>query len=244
MLRCSAADVLDPDTGDAGMIAGHFVERVIPQHAHVAAILRLRHQLVDENRFGPEFVPTVNDVNPFGDVRQIQSFLDRGVAAAADHDVLSLVEKPVTGRAGRDTLTHKRLLRSDAKIFRRGAGSDDQRVAGVFARVACQAEWLAPELRGMNVVEDDFGLEALGVFLKSHHQIRTLHAICVRWPIVDVGGRHQLATLREAGDQHRLQVRPRSVYCGRESGWPGAENQQSVMLGAHVVAFLERWSGF
>ena len=43
-------------------------------------------------------------------------------------------------------------------------------------------------------------------------------------PVVDVGGRHELSALRETRDQHGLQVRARSVYCGGESGRTGAED--------------------
>ncbi len=86
----------------------------------------------------------------------------------------------------------------------------------------------------MDVVEDDLGLEALGMRLEARHQIGTLHAIVVGRPVVDFGRRHELSALRESGDQHRLQVGACGVYCGGVSGGAGAEDQQAGVLGRHV----------
>ena len=77
----------------------------------------------------------------------------------------------------------------------------------------------------------DLGVEALGVLLEARHQLRPLDAVGVRRPVVDVGGRHQLAALREAGDQHGLEVGARGVYCRRISGGAGTQDQQAGVLG-------------
>ena len=117
-----------------------------------------------------------------------------------------------------------------------------ERVAGVFAGVADQAERALVELRGVNVIEHDLGLEALGVLLEARHQLGPLHAVGVGRPVVDVGRRHQLAALREAGDEHRAQIGARSVYCGGEAGRTGTEDQQA---GARAHVFdIRRCPGF
>ena len=81
----------------------------------------------------------------------------------------------------------------------------------------------------------ELGVEALGVLLEARHQVRALHAVGVGGPVVDVGGRHQLAALRETGDQHRLQVGARGVYCGGVAGGAGAEDQQAGVLRGHAI---------
>ena len=74
----------------------------------------------------------------------------------------------------------------------------------------------------MDVVEDDLGLEALGVLLEARHQLGALHAVGIGRPVVDVGRRHQLPALRQTGDQHGLsgwrarRILPRCNRPGRD----------------------------
>ena len=171
--------------------------------------------------------------HPAGDVRQIQRLFDRGIATADHDDVLTLVEKSVAGCASRHAFAHERLLRRQPQIPRRRAGSDNERVAGIRSRIADQAEWTFVEPRAVNLVEDDLGLEALGVQLKPRHQVRALNAGSIGRPVVDVGSRHELSALREARDEHRPQVGARSVYCGGEPRRTGTEDQQAGVFGSH-----------
>jgi hypothetical protein len=69
------------------------------------------------------------------------------------------------------------------------------------------------------------------VLLEALHQVRPLHAGDVGGPVVDVGGRHQLAALRQAGDQHRLEVGAGGVDGGGVAGRAGAEDQDAGMAG-------------
>ena len=87
------------------------------------------------------------------------------------------------------------MLGLQAQIFGRRAGRNDQRIARILATVAGESERPRPQVDGMNVIEDQFGRESLGVFLKSRHQIGPHHAVRVGRPIIDVGRRHQLAAL-------------------------------------------------
>ena len=84
----------------------------------------------------------------------------------------------------------------------------------------------------------DLGVEALGVLLEARHQVGPLHAVGVGGPVVDVGRRHQLAALRETGDQDGLEVRARGVYCGGVTGRAGAQDDQSGVLGGHEFRFV------
>ena len=162
-----------------------------------------------------------------GDVREVQRLLDRGVAAADDADVLAAIEEAVAGGAAADAAAHERLLGRQAEVLGRGAGGDDQRVAGVVAGVAAQVNGRLREIDRVDVVEHDLGVEALGVLQEALHQVRALHAVDVGRPVVDVGRRHQLAALRDAGDEHRLQVGARGVDRGGVAGGAGAEDQDS-----------------
>jgi len=91
------------------------------------------------------------------------------------------------------------------------------------------------------MVEDDLGVEALGVLLEACHQVRTLDAVGIRGPVIDVGGGHQLATLGEAGDQHGLQIGARCIDSRRVAGRTGTEDQQGAMAGSHGVLAPKLW---
>ncbi len=95
----------------------------------------------------------------------------------------------------------------------------------------------------MNLVEHELGLEALGMLLEARHQLGALDAESIGGPVVDVGGRHQLATLRKAGDEDRFQVRARSVYCGGEPRRTGAQDQQARVSGGHGKVLEGRLRG-
>ena len=65
------------------------------------------------------------------------------------------------------------------------------------------------------MVKDDLCFEALCVGQEALHQVWPLHAIHVSGPVVDVGGGHELATLRHARDQDRVEVGARCIHgCG------------------------------
>ena len=84
-------------------------------------------------------------------------------------------------------------------------------------------------------------VEALGVLQEALHQVGALHAVDVGRPVVDVGRRHQLAALGDAGDQHRLQVGARGVEGGGVAGRAGAEDQDAgVLRGVEVMALGKR----
>ncbi len=189
--------------------------------------------------FGAELVAAMDQRDLLRDVRQVQRFLDGGVAAADDGDVLALVEKTVAGGAARHAAAHEGLLGRQPEVHRAGAGRDDQRVAGVLAAVADQAERPLRQLRGVDVVEHDLGVKALGVREETRHQVGALDAVVVGGPVVDLGGRHQLAALREAGDQHRLEVGAGGVDGSGVARRAGSEDQDAgVFGGGHMFPLV------
>src|SRR5438445_10271021 len=131
---------------------------MVPAHRDVASV----EEPFLKNLLSPEFVPPVDQGDATRDIGKVERFFHRGVPAADDGDVLTLVEESVAGRAGGDALSHEFLLGFEPEIAGGGAGGDDQRIAGVFTRVALQAKGplLAPY--GVTMIEHDLGLETLG----------------------------------------------------------------------------------
>ena len=93
----------------------------------------------------------------------------------------------------------------------------------------------------VDVVEHDLGVEALGVLQEALHQVGALHAVDVGRPVVDVGRRHQLAALRDAGDQHRLQVGARGVD-RRRCSRPGRSRGSGPWRAGCGVLMVGSWS--
>ncbi len=217
-------DILDAHAGHAGLVAEHFVKHAIPLDGDLASLLLLEN-LVLNDFFAAQLVATMYQRHMAGDVGQIQRFFHRRIAAADDRDRLFFVEETVTGGAGRNALAGELFFRGQAEILRRSAGGDDQRVAGVFTGIANQPQRPFGQLGGVDMVEDHLGVEAQGVLLETCHQIGTLHAIGVGRPVVDICGRHQLAALGHAGDEHRAQVGAGSIDGGGITGRAGTENQ-------------------
>jgi len=136
--------------------------------------------------------------------------------------------------AARHAFAHEGLLAFQPQVHGRGAGGDDQRIAGIGAGVADQGKRLLGQLGGVDLVEDDLGLEALGVALEAVHQLGALHAVDVGRPVVDISGRHQLAALLHAGDDDRREVGARGIHRSRIAGGAGTKNDEFVVCGAHV----------
>jgi hypothetical protein len=197
------------------------------------ALAFAREQLVLQDLLGLEAIPPVHDGDLAADVREIQGFLDRGVAAPDHGHVLAPVEEAIAGRARRDAAAAEARFRFEAEILGARAGRDDQRVAGVGAVVALQAERPLREIGLDDVVVDQLRVEALGVPPHPVHQVGALQPLDVAGPVVDVGRRHQLAALLESGDQHRLQVGAGGIDRGRVAGRARAEDQQAGVL-SHV----------
>jgi hypothetical protein len=81
-----------------------------------------------------------------GDVGQIERFFNGGIAATDDGDRLVAVEETIAGGAGGNALAGKFFFRGQAEVLGRGAGGDDQCIAGIGAGVADQREGLSVSL--------------------------------------------------------------------------------------------------
>ena len=86
------------------------------------------------------------------------------------------------------------------------------------------------------MVEHDFRIESLGVLQEALHQLGPLHAVDIGRPVVDVCGGHQLATLGDAGDEHRVEVGAGGVDGCGIARRAGAKNEDfGVLGGGHGV---------
>src|SRR5512135_1513214 len=87
LLERAAGDVLDANSGHAGLVSEHFVEDAVPLDGDVAAA-GLGENLVDHDLLGAELVAAMDNRNTARDVGEIKRLLDGGVAAADHGDVL------------------------------------------------------------------------------------------------------------------------------------------------------------
>ena len=220
----------DADAGDPAVVAQYFLQHVVPDDLDLAFLLTLE-QLVLQDLLRAQRVAAVHQRDLAADVAEVQRFLDGRVAAADHRHVLLAVEEAVAGGTGGNTLALEGLFGWQAEVLGRGAGGDDQAVSGVAAVVALELERTLRQVDLIDVVEHDLGIETLGVRLHALHQRRALQPFHVAWPVVDLGGGHQLATLLKPGDQHRLQVGARRVDGSGVAGGAGTENKQMTMAG-------------
>ncbi|MCY1524240.1 hypothetical protein D9M68_591670 [compost metagenome] len=227
-LVAAAVSELQAHAGDTHVVAQHFVHLRV-QLEDDLAFGDSRHQLVLEDLLGAEGLAAVHQGHLAGDVGQVQRLFHGGVAAAHHRHFAVAVEESVAGGAGGHALAHEGLLGRQPQVAGAGAGGDDQRVAGVGAAVAHQGEGLAGQVDGVDVVEDDLGLEALGVLLHALHQRRAGQAMGVARPVVDFGGGGQLAARLHAGDQQRLEVGAGGVHGRGITGRAGTEDDDPRM---------------
>ena len=156
--------------------------------------------------------------------------------APADHcDGFFAVEKTVTGRAGRYAFALERLFGLKPEVLSGSAGADNQGIAGIGGRIALQPHGPAAEIDLVDVVEDDLGIETLGVGPHFLHEPRSLQAFRAAGPVFHVCGCHQLTNLFQAGNQHWIQVCARRIHSRGITGRTRTQNKKATVLGfAHV----------
>ena len=212
--------------GDAAVITQHFIQGGVELQLDLA-FGDLGHQLVDQDFLGAEGIAAMHQGDLLGDVGQIQCFLDGGVAATDHGHVLVAIEETVTGGAGGYTLAHEGFFGGQADVTGRRASGDDQRIAGVSALVAGQNEGALVQVDAVDMIEDDLGLEALGMLAHALHQVRPLQTFHVTGPVVHFGGGSELTAHLHTGDQQRLEIGPRGVDGGAVTGRAGAQDDQT-----------------
>src|SRR5207248_241516 len=95
------------------------------------ADLRVAEQPFLQDLFCPQRVPAMNEGDLPRVIGQVYRFLDGGIAAADDHDILAAKEEPVAGRASRNAKATVDLLARNAEPARLRAGRDDHGVTDI-----------------------------------------------------------------------------------------------------------------
>ncbi len=111
--------------------------------------------------------------------------------------------------------------------MRAGAGGNDQRVAGVGAAIADQFERPLLQLGGVDVVVNDLGGKAFGMFLHAIHQHWSGQAFNVAWPVIDFDGGGELATCLYAGNDNGLEVGAGGINGRAVTGGARAQDNQA-----------------
>ena len=222
-------DVVDPYPGDPAIIPFHFFQHVVPVNRDIACSLFLK-KLALQYFFCAHFIPAVHQYDFTGDIGKVQRLFRRGITSPDHRDFLTPVEEPVTGSAGADAFPHVRLLGRQAQVTRGGAGGDDQGVTTVTARTALHPERSCVQVNLVDVIKDNFGLEALGMTAHPVHQVRPLQTFHVARPVVHVGGSRQLASHLHAGNQYRIQVGTRRIHGRGITGRPGPQDHDSCVF--------------
>src|SRR2546421_13127759 len=95
------------------------------------------------------------------------------------------------------------LLGGQAEVFGARPGCDDERIAGVVARIARETQRACGEIDGLHVVIDDLGRESFGVPAHPLHERRPLQTLHITRPVVDVRRGHELPALFDSRDEQR-----------------------------------------
>src|SRR5690606_41728223 len=85
-----------------------------------------------------------------------------------DQELPSFPTRRSSDLTGRYALALERFLGIQAQVFRRGAGGDDQGIAGIGGIVALEQERALRQGDFIDMVVDDLGGEALGVRSEEH----------------------------------------------------------------------------
>ena len=228
-------DALHAHSGHPGIVAQHFLEHVVPHDGDLAGGLAVENALL-QNLLGAQFVAAVHQDDLVGNIRQVQGLLDGRVAAADHGHFAAPVEEAVAGRTGRNTAALVGLLGGQAQVLGAGAGRDHDGIGRVHARIAFQAKRALAEVGRVDVVEHDFRVEALGVLQHVLHQFRALELGVAARPVLDLGGRGQLAALFHARYDHGAKVGAGAVDRRGIARGARSHDQQPAVLGfAHVI---------
>ncbi len=181
----------------------------------------------------------MDQVHLRGDVRQVERFLNRRVAAANNRDFLVTVEETVAGGAGRDAAAFECLFRRQAQVAGRRAGRHDQRIAGVLAAIAGQAERTVLQIDLADVVKQNFGLKLRSVLVHTLHQQRPRQIVRVARPVFYFGSGSQLAAFFHTGNQYRLKVSACGIDRSGVAGRSRTKNKQLRMFScAHEIPIV------
>ena len=99
LARRPAGERAQPHAGDAALVISQYlVHGVVPDDRDLAGV-RFAKQPVLQDLLRSQLVTPVHERDVLRDVRQIERFLDCGVATADDRDAMIAEEESIAGRA-------------------------------------------------------------------------------------------------------------------------------------------------
>src|SRR5262249_30047749 len=208
----------------------HFLEYRIPHHFD----LRMLEQALLQDPFRTEAVAPMHDRDTFGKVGEKECLFDSRIATADDYDVLALVEKAITGRAGRDPVPLELLLRGEVKPACLRSRRNDQGITAVgVPGITLEAERASVELDLDDLVHNHLGPHVLRLGPHLLHQPGSLDDIGEARVVLHVGrDRHLPAGLR-ALDDDGLEHGTRRINRGGIACGAGTENENFAVFGGH-----------
>ncbi len=90
-----------------------------------------------------------------------------------------------------------------------------------------QDEGSLAEIGSHDLVAGHFHVEPHRMRAQLFHEFGSLETFSTARPVVDLGRRHELATLLKTRDEQRLEVRACRINGSRIAGWSGTEDNQS-----------------
>ena len=148
----------------------------------------------------------MNQINLASEATQEHGFFHGRVSAANNRDELLSEEEAVAGGAPRDTVAAEFFFSWQTEFAVGGSGCQNH-CLGLEGLASSGFHNLdvALEVNLDDVIQENFGAEALGLGLHVGHQVRAHQAIWKARKVFDIGGLHELATgFYRRSDHERL----------------------------------------
>ena len=141
---------------------------------------------------GPERIPPVNHMHGGREPGEKQRFLHRRVSSPDDRHLLSAIERPVAGGAGRDPPIHEMPFRGKAQPAGAGAGRDDEGLGAPTAVSCTDPEGTAGEVHRGGVEFHHLGPEPFGLPAEEVHHLEAGDPVGKPGVVLHIGGEHEL----------------------------------------------------
>ncbi|MEY2755891.1 MAG: hypothetical protein RJB65_2249 [Actinomycetota bacterium] len=184
-----------------------------------------------------------HQVHLLGELGEESRFLDGGVAATDDGDLMATEEEAVARGTGRQTVADEPLLALESEHQALRAGADDHRIGGVLLLADPHPEGPGREVDTGDLLGEELGTETGRLLAHAHHQLGTHDSLGEAGEVLDLGGQHQLSAglvaraARLALDDERGEAGAGGVDRRGEAGRAGTDDEDVMVT--HAGSF--RW---
>ncbi len=155
-----------------------------------------------------ELIAPMDDGDLRCELRQEESFLHGGVAAADHHQLPVPEEEAITGGTRRDAASGQPFLSRNAQPLGGSPGADDDRPRQVLIGTDPDPFGISREVDPGDVRGHETSSETLGLLAEVIHQLGAENSIGKSRVVLDVGGDHQLTPGLDALEDEWFQVGP------------------------------------